>query len=225
MEAKELIRPFIRKIISEAFERAELSNLLNRAGVGHNKVEFIAYGGNGVAFDIGNNKVLKITNHIEEAQTAAWLLEYNFVWIVKIYDVFKIQSDERFPDISGLRFPYWSDTYFIIEERLNTESASKNVSELLQAVMNNFDIKNYRKLGILYYLKQQRIKNLIQKEYSELLNIYNEVFDLLYSLEQYYNLKFLDFQSGNVGRDKNGKLKVFDVYFKGKKAEIRTVKI
>ena len=225
MGPKEIIRPFIRKIISEAFEAQELSEFLHKIDFDFTELNLIAYGGNGVAFDIGNNKVLKITNHVEEAQTAAWLLEYDFAWIVKIYDVFKVESNDRFPKISGLRFPYWADTYFIVEERLDTKGASKEVAELLSVIINNFDIKHYRKLGILYYLKQQRIKNYIQKENPELISIYNEVFDLLYSLEQYYGLKFLDFQSGNVGRDKNGKLKVFDVYFRGKKAEIRTIKI
>ena len=58
--------------------------ILKKVGVETDTIKFLSNGSNGFALDIGGDKVLKVTNHKQEAETAAWLIEYDFRWMLKL---------------------------------------------------------------------------------------------------------------------------------------------
>lgn len=209
--------------IFETFERFSIfMDILNYVGIDCDYFQLISNGSNGFACDIGYNRVLKITTHKEEAYTSSWLIGADFKHIVNIYDVFTVTCNKRFPERLPIRFPYWDHVWFIIEEKLETQPVQGEVADFLIDFMNRFNPSNYKKLGIFHYLKQDRIKkyyngNIVNPKFRQ---TYKEVYELLQHLS-YYDLNYLDFQSGNVGRNKKGEMKILDVYFNRKKGNIK----
>ena len=201
--------------------------ILKKVGVETDTIKFLSNGSNGFALDIGGDKVLKVTNHKQEAETAAWSIEYDFRWIVKVYDVFKVKSDKPFPKRLPIRLPYWEDVYFIIEEKLQTQPVMTQVANFLSIFVSCFNHDKIRKTGILFYLDKYKVKKYFNSNEVDLQirETYKEVYELLYNLQTHYGLKYLDFQSGNVGRDEKGVLKIFDVYFYRKKGNIKEINI
>lgn len=209
--------------IFETFERFSVfMDILNYVGIECDYFKLLSNGANGFACDIGNNRVLKITTHKEEAYTSSWLIGADFKHIVNIYDVFTVTCNKRFPERLPIRFPYWNHVWFIIEEKLETQPVQAEVADFLIRFLNEFHPQNLNKYGIFHYLKQDRIKKYFNsdKVESEHRKTYNEVYEVLQHLN-YYNLKYMDFQSGNVGRNKKGEMKILDVYFNKKKGNIK----
>lgn len=197
---------FIKTILPEAYERLEIK-YLNR-------------GTNGVAYSLGDDFVLKITNDPVEARTAAWLSNNNFMHIAHIYTVYQVESRTRFPSSFLFRFPYWEDVYFIVLEKLDT-SVSKDISNMLAELVENFPFDS-RKKTVLTMLNQSKVKTFFKK--SKYYELYKEVKELL-SYLKVYGINFYDFHEGNVGRKKNGKLAIFDVFLKNKQSAVRKVKL
>ena len=182
------------------------------------EINYLGNGGNGVAYSLGGNFVLKITNHIEEADTAAWLIHNNFIEIATIYNVYKINTKEKFDRSLRLRFPYWDNTFFIIEEKLDT-SESEYIGEFLRDFILNHPFKQVKQTLLTALNKNEAYKFYKNTEYKE---IYLEIRQLLRNLK-IDGLNYYDFSEGNVGRKKNGQLAIFDVYFNNKKGNIKTI--
>ena len=67
-----------------------LRKILDDRGIEYNKLEYFDRGTMGVLYDIGNNKLFKVTTHLEEARTAAWLKEQNIPFLLKSMTFFKL---------------------------------------------------------------------------------------------------------------------------------------
>ncbi len=199
-----------------------LSIILNKRNIEYKHIIYLDKGSNGVVFDLGNDKVLKITNHKEEADTASWIKENDVPNIAKIYDVFKIESSNyQFPKDLSIRFPYWAETYFLIIEKVDTSIKNK-IEELFLILTNNFKI-NHHKNTLLSFLEKDKVNNFIRKNHPEFIKLYDDIYYLLFTLNKRYGLKYYDAHSGNIGLNKFGNLILFDVFSKSKKGYIENI--
>ena len=79
-----------------------LQTILKKNGIVTNKFNFLGRGSYGVVFDIGDNKVLKITEDDKEIDSTSVMQKYSHKNIVEFYNVFRVDKSEYlidFPEI------------------------------------------------------------------------------------------------------------------------------
>ncbi len=94
--------------------------------------EFIGYGANGEAFDIGNNKVLKITKDNSEAYNSCLILESNEKPenLINIHYVGEIL-------VEGIQ-----QLYVIIQDKVNLDSKIHKKYDIINEWFSNFKLEN-----------------------------------------------------------------------------------
>lgn len=100
-------RPFIKKNAEK----------LAKKGINVNSLRPIGTGTRGIAYDVGGDRVMKVTNDAQEAIAANKLKGLNLKRVVKIFDVF------RFPDSD----PRLKEIYGVVQEKLEPLDGSDNV--------------------------------------------------------------------------------------------------
>jgi hypothetical protein len=157
--------------IEESVSHNLFLQALDKLNIKYDRFNILKNGAYGVAIDIGFNKILKITNDPSEAETMSWVKENPNKGIVDVFDVFHIENSGRFPDIiTQLRLPYWDDTFFIVEEKVNTSMAVK-IDNFLVGIKKEFGfIYPHRNNDLLRYLKTDRVVNYVNEhpEYKEI---------------------------------------------------------
>ncbi len=176
-----------------------------------NTPNYIGGGENGVAYDIGNDKILKITSDKSEANENINLIGKPLEYIAHPYNVYVIKSN------SDLSIP---ETYGIILEKLETAPehfkrlfgrlrfAFKEILgiELSQAV-DYFLFDEFTDKNDIEKIEKYLSKNPEDYEFFHgLLNIAEEANENNILSIDYYNYK-------NLGYKKNGNLAFFDVGF------------
>ena len=96
---------------------------------GYNFKSIIAQGTNGVVYDIGSNRVIKVTRDENEAKCAIALKGKNFKNVVKIYRVFFVKNKNF-------------KKYCIEEERLKPITANEEQDDLFDFLQNYNQYKN-----------------------------------------------------------------------------------
>lgn len=196
-----------------------------------NNVEFYAYGSNGLVYTFGKDKLLKITNSLNEAATSSILSGYNLKNITNIYNVRKFNEPKKYIlDNSSkhkIRLPYFEDIYMIVVERLYDTKQAQDIIDDIYAVLNSeekkvsaSDIKLFK--GLFKYFKSQ-VKNvkvnnsedILIKCYEQIINIHDEL--------KGFGIYPTDIHSGNFGFKENGNLAIFDIESKTKKSIINGV--
>jgi len=201
-------------------------NINKKLNIG-NKPIFLSKGKNGYAYNLGNNKILKITTDISEAIESKKILNKKNNHIADIYNVFQIEYNNKI-------------FYAIILEKLKINP------ELFKSYYNFFDKlfislfnEDYYTILMFYFRNKnaydEKFNSEINKHLSKFIDkykFYNELLAIINEQKQ-NGIKNSDFLNPyNLGYKSNGNLAVFDLgsgdeleYYKftGKKPE--TIKV
>jgi len=177
--------------------------------LGVNNPKNIGSGKFGVAYDIGNDKILKITKDNSEAAENLYLIGKQLNYIAQPYGVFKVTS-------KNFEIP---ETYAIILEKLQT---SPEIQRLYERIDFAFDkildvgipdvIEHYLGDWDNPYVDKNKINSYLKKNpqdaefFGGLLRIAEETRELKIQSMDYLNWH-------NLGYKKNGVLAFFDVGF------------
>lgn len=167
---------------------------LLKKGVDISSMIELGAGSFGVAFDIGNQKVFKVTGDKSEAQASFSLIDKTYPNIVKVYDVFKFQ-DSRFYGLILEKL-----TPLTVSEKFRFRDAVEGLHEVLEVNRGAFvDLKGSDWLSFKDYIMQEASENrtediaetaLYELEHFEV----DKMADDLHSA----GVAFLDYHAGNV---------------------------
>jgi hypothetical protein len=134
-----------------------LDKILNKIGV--NNSSFLGKGMFGVAHDIGNNKVLKLTKDKSEAINSNKIKGEKMKHIADIYDVKKFQIEDR-------------EYFLIILEKLKVDDGLTNIYEELKKLFEDFrnmhiDKSVIDKIKIKHPVVGEFLKDLSEIGYKE----------------------------------------------------------
>jgi hypothetical protein len=170
----------------------DVKNILDKNDISYTHIKTISEGGNGIAVDISEDKVLKITNDHSEYYFAKKLVGVNSPNLVKI---FKVWKEEYF--------------YCIVEEKLITE-LNNNIYNFLYYMHKrnpiSHNIENVSDEDVLDYFEPKLI-SLSKENILKLLDMYREVY---YECKK-YDISMADFHGKNVGVRKSNPTSL--VYF------------
>jgi GNAT superfamily N-acetyltransferase len=169
-------------------------------GINPSNLSYLGKGDFGKAYSTDIGTVIKITSSANEAEIALSLIgkKGNHA---EIYDVKKVENE-----------------FIIHQEELDTDS---EIEDNLQTIEN---ILNEQELAIQYlnYLDYDELSQESKDEYDSLSNFISDLEDIN-RLYRNLGIEASDLQSGNLGYDKNGKLKAFDLQDKSSKIKSKDV--
>jgi hypothetical protein len=207
------------ELLSEDYDRKTADEIANKVAEikGYNKPQYIGSGTLGVAYDIGNDKVLKITKDNSEAAENLMLIGKSLKYIAQPYNVFKVTPKDNPLSGNTLR-----ETYAIVLEKLKTNTLE--FQRLFDRINFAFGKIMNIKFGdaIEYYLHGKNTyddevdKAKVEKYFSKnpqdaeyfygILRIAEEADKYGIESKDYYNPE-------NLGYKKNGAIGFFDVGF------------
>lgn len=170
----------------------DVKEMLDRNDISYSHINIISEGGNGIAVDIADDKVLKITSDNSEIYFAKKLINVDSPNLVKIFKV-------------------WKEDYFhcIVEEKLITE---------INNAISNFLYYMHRRNPIIHKIEtisddevyeyfSTKLRGLDKSNIIILFNKYKEVY---YECKK-YDISMADFHEKNVGIRKSNPTSL--VYF------------
>jgi len=174
---------------------------------GFSQPQYLGQGRHGFAYDIGNDKIMKVTSDKSEAVESLKVKGIELEHLANIYDVFEITPQKTSP------IP---QSYVIISEKLKTDQQyfDRIVKRLQYAFNNILGLNFYSVLDDYLYggydLNKDKIDKYLLKNpedakfYYGLLAIADEA--------RKYGIKSADFyNTSNLGYKKNGNLGFFDM--------------
>lgn len=203
-----------------------LAYLSEKINVKINKESLLGSGVYGEVYDLGNGKVIKITDtHNSESQER--ILNKDIPGIVKVTDIGKIEVQQEFlskkysiPSLNLLEtnvIAYDNFIGYVIMEKLDIEEAKLELSQLEGAV-NEWSDNTYcniprGEIG-LYLLNSIKDDEEFLNDFKDFTNnrydrILQELIDVLNVVRKYYSFK--DVHPDQFGRDANWNLKAFDL--------------
>lgn len=181
------------------------------------KFEYIGSGDNGVAYDIGDNKVLKLTRDKSEAMMNMKLKGKDLKHIANSYNVYSVNSKNKNNDI-----------YVIILEKLETDpSYFKRMNDRLDKAFNLLfgmdliEVFEHILYGHLFddNIDINTLKNYFKKN-PEDGRYFNALINISKELEK-FELDSIDYlKPENLGYKKSGNIGFFDVGFGDLKHEV-----
>lgn len=202
--------PESAEVLDEVVKRDVADSIANQIAqkYGHGTPKYVGEGMFGIAYDIGNNMVLKVTGDKSEANENLELIGKPLKYIAKPYKVFSVKSK------SGE-----TETYVIILEKLRTDPAK------FKAIKDRMDFAFNRIMGVTfadvisnyiyhddYDIDEEKIqkylsRNPVDAEYfNNILKIADEA--------KLYGVESIDYVNPtNLGYKPDGSLGFFDVGF------------
>jgi len=172
---------------------------------------YLAHGFFGVAYDIGDDKILKITSDNSEAAENLKLIGKPLKYIAQPYNVYKVESTS--PD-----FP---KTYAIILEKLKTDAPYfKRMYDRLDYAFKTFFDTNYKDVLEAYLYGHQFDHDIEKTEFEHYFKKNSEDADFFFSILRIaeeldkYGVETAEYYSeDNLGYKKSGAIALFDVGF------------
>ena len=209
-DANMVFLPENEKILDEKYNRNIADNIANQIAKtkGYNEPKYVDAGEYGVAYDIGDDKILKITADNSEAAENLKLINKPLKYIAQPYNVFTIDSKNT----------YISKTYAIVLEKLKTDPQKfKRLKERIDFIFEK--IFNLRLYDIIdYYINgyggidTKKIDGYMSKN-PEDAEFFYSILRIAEEAKQYgvESLNYLNYS--NLGYKKNGVIAFFDVGF------------
>ena len=205
------------KTMDRYYDRRTADKLANKVAtqLGYGTPKYMGSGGFGVAYDIGNNRVLKITKDYSEAYENLKLIGKSLKYIAQPYNVFSIESEtENTPE-----------TYVIILEKLRTDNYNTRgrFTRLDDGIRNAIGLTLVEVFE--HYIENQDY-DFIEDDLDNYLNshpnektFYNDLMDIAFEAKR-NKIKSMDYLSpSNLGYKQNGDLAFFDVGYGDESAE------
>lgn len=202
--------PENKEVVKESYDRNTADIIANKVAekMGLPEPKYIGGGCFGIAYDIDNNKVLKITKDKTEASENSMLIGRKLKYIAEPYNVFQIDSKS---------VPNAPQTFGIILEKLQTDPEIQRMHARLEFAFEKI-MKVQISDVIKYYLgewdngrvSKQKIDSYLKKNpkdaefFGGMVRIAEEVKDLGIESMDYLN-------PYNLGYKKNGALGFFDL--------------
>jgi hypothetical protein len=184
------------KFESDSFElKIDIEDFIEKIcvklDISYSIFNIIGEGGNGVAIDIGDY-VIKLTTDISEAYYANKLIDIDSKHLIKIYDVYRLESDDVYGEL-----------YLIIEEKLNTNIIETIKTFLYYLHKRNPITNRINDISDEEVLDYMRPKMLALSD-NNILLLFNKYKDV-YNEAMKYDIPLNDFHGSNVGfRYSNG---------------------
>ena len=173
---------------------------------------YLGHGFFGVAYDIGDNKILKITGDNSEAVENLKLIGKPLKYIAQPYKVFKVEST------SNSKFP---KTYVIILEKLKTDiTYFERMNNRLDYVFKTIFDTDYKDVLEVYLYGHQFDNDINKDELDHYFKKNSEDADFFFGILRIaeeldkYGIKSTEYCNPyNLGYKKSGALALFDVGF------------
>lgn len=214
----ETIKKYTSKNISENVDKISkelrLKFFINKVFKLYNitNYELIGGGAFGLAYDIGNNKIMKITSDKTEAINSKKIVNKKNTHLSDIYDV------------KTIKFKYLGDEkkyYIIILEKLKTDNQIKYMFKRLKTFFRQNELPYSNEfIEFLDYIKKYRDYNTVTEIYNKiylydkkLAMFFTDLIGIIRELNS-YDIESDDFvNTNNLGFKPNGKLGYFDIGF------------
>ena len=187
MKIKKLIIEEILKILNESIEDYNIDNYLLQHNINPNDLSYLGSGDFGEAYSTNDGRVVKITTSKSE------------------YELAKKMVNKKIPALDGFVDIYAADEvngyYVIIMEELDPDSDIENLYYQLQDYLDDEGLP-------IQYVNYLDIDELNIPE--ELIKFINDIEDINYAY-RYLGIEASDLRPENLGYDKNGKVKAFDI--------------
>lgn len=163
-------------------------DFIKRNNINTKKVKFVGHGSYGCAFDVGKGKILKITSQEKEFNSAKKAMDHNSKYLVKYYDAIVLKRYSLFA---------------ILMEKLNTKN---RLAQKYKDRICTFLCKYAINCGEILDPETYDLR----KMYTELSRIRG--YEGHITNNWLDRLPELDIHSMNIGVDKHGNLKAFDLW-------------
>lgn len=183
---KKLIKKLLRENL--LYEDTTKEDFFNKHNIDADELSYLGKGDFGTAYSIGDGRVLKITSSKNEFEIAKSLVgKYNVPALDGIVDFYVAET----VDGEGM----------IIMEELDEDSS---IEDLFYELHNYLDEQGLP----IQYLDNLDIDELDLSD--EMHDFINDLDDIIRGY-RYIGIEASDIKPDNMGRDKNGKLKAFDI--------------
>ncbi len=178
-------------------------NLLLKKGIDISKLEQLGQGAGGIAYDMGNGKVFKVTEDGNEAKVSTTLKGKNIPGIAIVYDVWKFPTSKMYGIIleKVLPFEKWPNDTFksSVEEVVDTF----HLKGMLQKYNGDWN-KIWQEISASPFLDNDK------EQLKQALDVFQRI---VQSLNSVGITNFFDVHLGNLGKRANGEVVMFDVGF------------
>jgi serine/threonine protein kinase len=179
----------IKQLLREGLETSTLNKkeFFIKNNIDHEELHHLGSGDFGEAYSIGDGRVLKITSSKSEFNFAKELVGKNFPALdgfVDFYDASIVEGE-----------------YYIIMEELEEGSGIEDLYYQVEELLNNEGLP----IQYLHYLDTDEMDL-----DEDVLKFINDMDDINHSY-RYLGIEASDIKPDNLGVDKNGKIKAFDI--------------
>ena len=178
-------------------------NLLLKKGIDISKLQRLGQGAGGIAYDMGNGKVFKVTEDVNEAKVSTSLKGKNIPGIATVYDVWKFPTSKMYGIIleKVLPFEKWPNDAFksSVEEVVDTF----NLKGMLQKYQGDWN-KIWQEISSSPFLDNDK------EHLKQALDVFQR---MIQSLGTAGITNFFDVHLGNLGKRANGEVVMFDIGF------------
>jgi len=164
----------------------EKEEFYKKNNIDEDEMHWLGSGDFGDAYEIGNNKVLKITKSKEEFDIAKKLINQKFDGFVDYFDAEEINNE-----------------YMIIMEMLDTPSSIEDTFSELQSILDEQGIP-------ITYIDQYLDTDELDLD-DDMVSFISDIEDVVRSYRK-MGIETGDIRSENLGYDKHNKLKAFDIF-------------
>jgi hypothetical protein len=189
------LKPLVEGILKERYDISKYDNMLKQKyDIDYSDLNYLGSGDFGEAYSDDEGKVFKFTSSKSEASLAKEILKSNSKYdaFADIYDV--VDLDNR--------------VTLIVQEELEEDSSIEDMYYQVENILANQELP-------IQYIHNLDYDELDEEIDSELEKFINDLEDIVRSYRM-LGIEASDIRPENMGYDKSGKLKAFDIDDKNK---------
>lgn len=177
--------------------------LLMRKGIDISKLKKLGQGAGGIAYDMGNGKVFKVTEDANEAKVSTSLKGKSIPGVAMVYDTWKFPTSRMYGIILEKVLPFESWPNDTLKSSIEEVVDTFNLKGLLQKYHGDWN-------AIWQEIAKSPFADNTPEDLKKALDIFQRI---VQSLGSAGISNFFDIHLGNLGKRTNGEVVVFDVGF------------
>lgn len=179
--------------------------LLMRKGIDTSKLHKLGQGAGGIAYDMGNGKVFKVTEDANEAKVSTSLKGKSIPGVAAVYDTWKFPSGKMYGIILEKVFPFETWPNDILKSSIEEVVDTFHLKGMLQKHHGDWN-------AIWQEIAKSPFVDNNQEDLKRALDIFQRI---VQSLGSAGISNYFDIHLGNLGKRPSGEVVVFDVGFAG----------